>query len=216
MIAPRQMWAVAASQASLRGEDLGPVGPLPRQPGSATSGCPSAASSWSARDTSRRSTPAATAGRRKGAQSARDAGGGCIRRGDHYQVAYRGTGHQRPTISVTAKRRTPRSRARTSVGCGAGSGAEHGHRRRRRRGSAPAISGGACRCRWCLRVRTPPGGCAVGAAHGGPGGQPAAVSCAVHASRMCAAAAAARPAVPVADRPAVRDGADGAAPPRVR
>ena len=31
MIAPRQMWAVAASHTTLRGEDLGPIGPLPRQ-----------------------------------------------------------------------------------------------------------------------------------------------------------------------------------------
>ena len=31
MIAPRQMWAVSASQATLRGEDLGPIGPLPQQ-----------------------------------------------------------------------------------------------------------------------------------------------------------------------------------------
>ena len=31
MIAPRQMWAVAASRATLRGHDLGPIGPLPRQ-----------------------------------------------------------------------------------------------------------------------------------------------------------------------------------------
>jgi hypothetical protein len=31
MVAPRKVWAVSASRAVLRGEDLGPIGPLPRQ-----------------------------------------------------------------------------------------------------------------------------------------------------------------------------------------